>query len=51
MVVSTSHCIAALALAIFLPDTAFSQTLLSEGFETDPLLAGWTRSGLGAGWK
>ncbi len=50
MVVSTSHRIAALALAIFLPDAAFSQTLLSEGFETDPLLLGWIRSGLAAGW-
>lgn len=39
------------ALLAFLPGRVFGQGLLSEGFETDPLLSGWTRSGSGASWS
>ena len=35
---------------VFLHRTAFSQTLLSEDFEADPALSGWTASGVGAEW-
>ena len=38
------------AWLIFLPRAGFGATLLSDGFETDPLLSGWTRSGSGAAW-
>ncbi len=41
--------IAALALLASV-SAAGGQTLLSENFETDPLLSAWTRSGSGAGW-
>lgn len=35
---------------VLVSSAAFGDVLLSDGFETDPLVSGWTRSGSGAEW-